>query len=440
MAPKRILVVAPSAYPLGGVAIWLNYLLPGLARRGWQPILGLVQGHWHDVGKYGPAMPKSETISIPNPTGSHEGRLRALAGAIRDTAPALLLAVNIPDCYAAVARLRATGRPAPRVAMALHGIQPDLYEDVCQFRDVLDGVIATNRLACALTVASDVERERVHYAPCGVDLPQLPSRVEEASGTPLRLAFVGRLEEWQKRLSDLAGIVAELDRRGVNFELVIAGSGPDEASLATAVHAQLAQGRIKFLGDLAASEVSDQVYLRADVLLVTSRWETGPLVIWEAMASGVAVATSRFVGAGLEGSLQDDGNCLLFPVGDVGKAADAIVRLQDATLRMRLAARARERVQARYSRNASIDAWSRAAEAVLASAPLPGPVAAPAAEPAGRLDEWFGTASAETIRKFAGLTFRHRDAGGEWPHSYGHSPMDDVRFWNRAAALDEARL
>src|SRR5690349_18307661 len=41
---RNILFVAPSAYPLGGVATWLDYVVPGLRHRNWKVTLGLVQG------------------------------------------------------------------------------------------------------------------------------------------------------------------------------------------------------------------------------------------------------------------------------------------------------------------------------------------------------------------------------------------------------------
>jgi glycosyltransferase involved in cell wall biosynthesis len=435
MSSRRVLFVAPSAYPLGGVAVWLDYLLPGLAARGWDPTLGLTQGYWHDVGKYRRAMPQGNAVTIANLTGSHEGRVRALAATIRHVAPALVAGVNIPDSYAAVARLRGEGKTAPRAVMTLHGIQPDLYEDVLGFRTVLDGVVCSNRLACRMSEAQGIDATRVHYAPYGVDLPPLIPSVPRAPG-PLRLAFVGRLEEWQKRLADLAEIASELARRGVDFELSIAGAGPDEAALAARLRGHPASNRIRFLGNLTSDDVAQHVYRQCDILLLTSLWETGPLVVWEAMAHGLAIVSSRYIGSGLEDGLHDGDNCLLFPVGQVAAAADCVVRLQDPGLRARLSTGARALVEKRYSRSRSIDAWSRSFESVMAAAPLTGMPDAIQVEPAGRLDRWCGTRLAEAIRRAARLRFRHQSPGGEWPHSYGRRSMDDPVFWQEASMID----
>jgi glycosyltransferase involved in cell wall biosynthesis len=438
MATTALLFVAPSAYPLGGVATWLEYLLPGLAQQGWQPVLGLVHGKWHDAAAYRRAYPALETVVIPNPTGSHEGRLLALTQAFGRLAPAAVIGVNIPDSYAAVARMRLRAQAAPRALMTIHGIQPDLYEDLGRFRAVLDGVACTNRLACRLAEVNGMEPGRIHYAPYGVPLPPALEFNAREDASPLRIAFVGRLEQWQKRVMDLPKIAAALAQQGVPFELLIAGAGPQEPQLRAALAQYSADGRVRFLGSLSSAQLSKEVYGQAHVLLLTSLWETGPLVIWEAMSHGLAIATSRYVGSVLEDGLHDDDNCLTFPVGDAALAADCLARLLDDAVRRRLAARALDLLESRYSRPRSIEAWSRCIEAVLSSPPRAAVAEPLPVQPAGRLDRSFGTGWGERLRRAAGISFAHGEPGGEWPHSYGRTPVDSAPFWQQAASLDAA--
>lgn len=75
----RVVFIAPSAYPLGGVAVWLDYLVKNLGAAGWEPVVGLVSGRWQNTGAYLDAYPALPVVEITNPTGSAEGRLRALA-------------------------------------------------------------------------------------------------------------------------------------------------------------------------------------------------------------------------------------------------------------------------------------------------------------------------------------------------------------------------
>ena len=80
---KHILFIAPSAYPLGGVATWLDYIVPGLRERDWNVTLGLVEGRFHDVDAYLDVHPDDQVLRIPYGTGTQEGRVRRLVRAIR---------------------------------------------------------------------------------------------------------------------------------------------------------------------------------------------------------------------------------------------------------------------------------------------------------------------------------------------------------------------
>src|SRR5262245_7544169 len=93
----HILVVAPSAFPLGGVATWIDYVVPGLRQQGWRVTIGLTEGIHHDVDAYLSAHPMQGVVRIRNRTGTREGRVRGLCKAIKAVGPGIVASVNIPD-------------------------------------------------------------------------------------------------------------------------------------------------------------------------------------------------------------------------------------------------------------------------------------------------------------------------------------------------------
>ena len=287
MSPKpHLLFTAPSAYPLGGVATWLDYVVPGLRRTGWDVTLGLVEGKFHDVDAYLAVHPDPQVLRIPYGTGTSEGRVRQLVRAICGVCPDVVVSVNIGDAAPALAHIRSRSELSPPLVITLHGIQADLMASIADWAHIIDGVICTNRLTCELVAKmSAIEADRIYYAPYGVDMPcsMLRERTE-SSVKPLRIAYVGRLERPQKRIEDLSAIAGELDRRKIDYELVIAGAGPDEIWLQEQLSDATAAGRVRFVGTLFGRELAEQVYLATDVFLITSLWETGPIVAWEAMA------------------------------------------------------------------------------------------------------------------------------------------------------------
>ena len=248
---RRLTVVAPSAYLLGGVQTWLDYLVPGLEARGWQVTVLLVHGVHSDAHAYSQKHPFASARLVENPTGSREGRVRALHGALRKLNPEVVLGVNIVDTYEAVARLRRCGG-APKVAMALHGLHPSFYQDIATYSAVLDGVIVTNRLgAAAAVVRGGLPDHRVHYAPCGVPVPDFP--VPDEAGDKLALLYAGRFDAKEKRVLDLPLILRALDRRGLKFSLKLAGAGPAEAELRRAL-TEFGE-RVAFLGVLSETQM-----------------------------------------------------------------------------------------------------------------------------------------------------------------------------------------
>lgn len=436
---KRVLFVAPSAYPLGGVQTWLDYLLPGLAQCGWQPVLGLTVGRFHDVGRYLAVHPWGDCVSITNPTGSAEGRIRALIETIHRVHPHLVVSVNVPDVYAAVERLRAQQETTPHVAMSNHSIESQYLSDAKIWRHVLDGMIGTNRLTCRLAEEYvSLEAARVHYAPYGVECPSLPVRHARNEGA-LRIAYSGRLDERQKRTQDIPTILDKLNELGVDYKFHVAGGGLSEAALRERLRSGIESGRVRFLGVLDPAVLNECLYDWADVLLVTSLWETGPIVIWEAMARGLPVVSSRYVGSGLEGSLKDGDNCLLFPVGDTEMAAAQLRRMTDPTLRAALAERGYQQVRECYTREQSVKSWDRCLRAILQQPRCGIHSQLNRVTPAGRLDRWLGTGVGESVRRALGQSYRHTEPGGEWPHVHGFYNLEDQNnneFWVRVAQVD----
>lgn len=430
---NRVMFIAPSAYPLGGVAVWLDYLTACLPAHGWEPVVGLVAGQWHNVDRYKAAYPELPVLTIESPTGSAEGRICTLMTAIEKARPDIVAGVNIVDLYAASQRLRTRGMPL-RTVMSLHGIAADLLGDLQREGKWLDAVIATNRLACKLCVEhAGMPSERVLYAPYGVDagaifaLPRPP-----ATGT-LNIAWVGRLEQDQKRVDAVPEILQHLDLLGIEYLLRIAGDGPDRGPLLERLAPWLQTGRVEYLGAMPAEEVGKRVYAQSDIFLLTSSWETGPIVIWEAMAAGLAVVSSRYVGCGLEGALKHDENCLMFPVDCAEEAASQLARLCDTKFREGLVREGRRLVEDRYSIEKSVSAWVACLNNIMAMPPRQEncPIMQP--RPAGRLDKLFGIGLGEAVRSMLGRRFEHTGPGGEWPHTA-------VMNGDEAALLEKAGL
>jgi glycosyltransferase involved in cell wall biosynthesis len=435
----KILFFTPSAYILGGVQDWLADLVPGIRGEGHDVSVAVPDGVFHCFESYRKAYPGLACISLRNPTGSQEGRIQCILNCISSAEPDLIVGVNIAALYPAVARLRLLGAIVGKLVITLHAIEADYLEDLRKFRPIIDAVVVTNRLTGALVAQQSlIPHERILYAPYGVKMP-MPKLPMTISVDLLRIAWVGRFEQTQKRVHDLVSILKQLDNISFPFSLSLAGDGPETNSLKEQLQPWIRTGQVRWLGRLDKQQLKHQVYDQSDVLLITSSWETGPIVAWEAIAAGLVIVSSRYVGSGAERALKDGQTALLFSVGDCEAAASALAKLLDTNLRTSLANSALEMVRQRYSDSASLAAWLKAFSIITELPPLPMDYAEfarfAATVPSGRFDSWLGVTRAEYLRRFLGLSFRHLSAGSEWPHSL-HGAGDNARLLSMATQLE----
>ena len=111
---------------------------------------------------------------------------------------------------------------------------------------------------------------------------------------PLVMLAVGRLHP-VKDHAFLLRACELLKNRGVPFACVIAGDGPERASIETLIGELNLEGHVRLAGHLSAQQL-DACYAGADLVVLTSRSEGIPLVLMEAMVRGKPVLAPAITG------------------------------------------------------------------------------------------------------------------------------------------------
>jgi colanic acid/amylovoran biosynthesis glycosyltransferase len=182
---------------------------------------------------------------------------------------------------------------------------------------------------------------------CGVDTDFFRPRDTAPPEPPFSLLCVGTLHE-VKGQSVLIESCRLLSEEGVDLVCTFVGDGPDRAELTRAVAEAGLEARVKLVGrrtraDVAGLLRSAHAVVVPSVPTAEGKREGIPVVLMEAMASGVPVVASELSGIP---ELVDDGvSGLLAPPGDPRALARALRRLHDDPgLRERLARAGREKV------------------------------------------------------------------------------------------------
>lgn len=412
----RILFIAPSAYLLGGVQDWLYTTVIGLRNRGHTVDVAVPNGYFHNGRKFNSYFVGLDADFFLNKSGTNEGRIRGLTRLLRRKETDIIVGVNIGNLFEAIRRMgKDHGR---KFVMTIHAIEHNYYADINQYKSLLNGVIVTNKLSVLLAEQiGKIDKNKIYYAPYGIGQNERSS-VKRQSHLPLMIAWVGRIEQNQKRVRDIRRVLEGLDSLEIDYKMVIAGDGPERNKLLEDISTWISAGKVNFHGFLGKEELGI-LYKSCHVLLITSEWETGPIVAWEAISCGLAVVSSSYTGLRAEETLINNKTALLFEVGDSTGAARQIARLKDEDLRQQLLFNAREIVIRKYSAEASLDAWEKALGEVNASEikyeSLEEKLVLESRK-AGRMEKYLGVAGSELLR---GVVPRRsaRSAGDEWPHS-----------------------
>lgn len=187
---------------------------------------------------------------------------------------------------------------AERKAIAFASWARRLELSVYRRADVL--VTITKALKDILVDAAAIPAEKVLVVPNGVDT----ERFSPCAARPKRffegptIGFAGALIAWQA-LDLLLECIADLDREGVNWNVVIAGSGPMRESWEARVAELGLAGQVAFLGRVPWSEIPALVSgvdlgYSGQVELQVGKMYLSPLKLYEYLAMGKPVIASAF--------------------------------------------------------------------------------------------------------------------------------------------------
>jgi len=143
-----------------------------------------------------------------------------------------------------------------------------------------------------------VDRGKIVVSRLGVEVPArvecLQSQMSRGTRRTLTLLAVGRLHA-VKNHSFLVRACANLRDRGLDFECLIAGEGPERQLLERLIQKNRLRDRFTLLGHVSRTHMGF-LYQRADVVVLTSRSEGLPLVLMEAMVRGRLVLAPAITG------------------------------------------------------------------------------------------------------------------------------------------------
>ena len=319
--PVALQLLGPS---IGGIRRHVAYLRDQLREGGW------------DVITAGPAgvLDVLDHV-VPIPDGLRPDQVLAARRALR----ALLDGVDVVHAHGLKAGwVASTIRPRPPLVVSIHNLVLDdvagrsapvlrLLEERLPGR--ADATIAiSGEVARRFAGRPGAERIRV-IPPAGP--PPAPGRSPEVVRSELGVAADEDLVVTAARLNPQKGLhllleaAASVRQRRPGLRWFVFGDGAQRAELEGAIERLGLDGVVHLAG--ARANVDDEL-AAADLVVITSQWESGPLVVLEALALGRPVVSTD---VGLVPEVIDRSSGRVVPVGDAASLADAIVATLSGT-------------------------------------------------------------------------------------------------------------
>jgi len=146
----------------------------------------------------------------------------------------------------------------PRIATLsiAHNDVGAFYAPVEHYAPLIDCAIGVSiETTRRLRDETGVSQQRVRYIPYGLHVASQAEaerriNVKRVERTPLRIAYVGRLVQEQKRVLDFVPLIRELKQRDVSFVLHLIGNGSDGSRLEQELKENGLADDVKFWGSL----------------------------------------------------------------------------------------------------------------------------------------------------------------------------------------------
>ena len=195
-------------------------------------------------------------------------------------------------------------------AAALHGVTFSFIShanDLFERGWLLKEKVARAKFAVTISeynkkflIDQGADEEKINVIHCGVDTASFSKREKKKLSNPPALGTLGRMVE-KKGFDVLILACSILKKEGVEFKLQIAGGGPLKSNLKDLARSLDLVDTIDFIDFISHEDVPDWIKSLDIFILPCKKDEHGdmdgiPVVLMEAMLSGVPVITTRISG------------------------------------------------------------------------------------------------------------------------------------------------
>lgn len=248
--------------------------------------------------------------------------------AYRSLLPGILIPNWAYGTFAVCASLAINQAENLRIIGYAHADEPGYYEWLSYYEEIIHRFVTSTRdIAAKLAKLLPHRQTDIVVRPNPVNVPAVLQRSYTPQHLPIRLVYVARIVQGQKRVYDLVELAIALAAENVDFELRIIGDGVDKETLRAKFDSLRPAIRNRvILENSVAPHQLPEVWQAADISILVSEYEGTSLAMLESMAYGCVPVVTQVGGTSIIKSAVN-GYCV--PVGSVAEMAKIIKSLAD---------------------------------------------------------------------------------------------------------------
>ena len=271
---------------IGGPVTWLMHLLPYLKQTGFEVSCIILFHKGNNGPLYEHLLKNDITVHTSSFLSSTEDNIKWILECLQKNTPHIFVPNLVIPAYYACKWAKKAGIKTIGISHSddpfYHAIQKEFMDGHKSFR--LDGMICVSKeLEQQLLKSKYALKVKIKRIPYGVIIPDSKAKRDDTS---LRVIYVGRLAEPQKRISEVTRSFCKMTQKIKGVEAIIYGDGPDKINVENILNKQQIKTPVTLAGNIPPKQMTDKL-LKAHVIVLLSDYEGLPISILEAMACGV---------------------------------------------------------------------------------------------------------------------------------------------------------
>ena len=351
---KPIVIFTLPDWWISGVNTFIEILIRGLIEKGYDAfILFTTTNPLYSDDKLLPSVPY-QFLSYSHSEASNEGIWKNLHKYLERLSPC----VFVPNYDYVSSAISSSLSSNVGILGVLHSDDIEHYEHAYRLGLYWNQIVCVsktiNKKLLELNQSFESKNSVIYYGIEHDNSREFPERSET-----LHFAYTGRIEQYQKRITDFVSYIFELEKRNIDFTFHFIGEGGELPLLKKELKRFVEKRKVIFYGRLIRPELM-KILSKCHCIVLASEFEGLPLSLIEAM-SLYCVPLVTNIESGIGEILVNNKNCLLHEIGDAEQfAQNAEILYKDRALFERLAQNSFETIE-NYNLNnqAMIDSYDR---------------------------------------------------------------------------------